>query len=91
MTTAPKVIFIDNSRRARIARLLTLAAWVLTFWSLGYFTGSSALQWVGVVVGLIGAIGWTTACLLREARDNEMTPDEARAWLDENYPAETAR
>ena len=59
---------------------------VTALWSMGYFAESPALQWVGVILALV--LIWSRAAnKMRKTMKFRMTPDEARRFLDEQYPA----
>lgn len=84
MMTDPKIILIHETWAEGAARDLTTFATVITFWSVGWFAESPALEWLGVACAV-----WFTfarAVRLLKKQKGGMTPDEARAWLDDAFP-----
>jgi hypothetical protein len=81
------IAYIHETWGQSFARDLTTVMTFIAFWSFGYFVGSAALEWVGVLLGGLLFVMRVTA-LLKRTTDSRMTPDEARAWLDKNFPQE---
>lgn len=77
--------YIIENWRQSAARDMTTAAIFLFLWSIGHFANSSALEWIGVVLGGLFTFVRVLA-VMRGAMESRMTPDEARAWLDKNFP-----
>lgn len=82
----PRVIFVQESLRVSILRDITTFATIAGLWSLGYFTGSSALEWVGAIIGLIVIVAKASRWMSSIQERGVMTAAQARAWLDENFP-----
>lgn len=79
-----KLILIHETIRQSYARDIGTFSTIVGLWSLGYFAGSPALEWVGVIMGII-AIFSRAASMMRNDKVR-MTPAQARAWLDANFP-----
>ncbi len=58
---------------------------IVGFWSLGYFTDSGGLQWLGVIMALF-VTALRILAMTSKRMKSRMTPDEARAWLDREFP-----
>lgn len=84
MTDTPRVILIRERLGESIASDLWTFMTIGGLWSLGYFAGSAALEWVGVIMGLVFIIGRGASKV--SGKSNFMTPDQARAWLDSEFP-----
>jgi hypothetical protein len=79
------VVLVHESLRESISRDISTAGIFLLLWSIGYFVGSAALEWIGIAIG--GFI--TVSSALRYFRGNlknRMTPAQAREWLDREFP-----
>lgn len=76
------VVFIHESVAQSFVRDAVTVAMFVGAMLLARATGSSALEWVSALCIMIVLIGKAA----KIARDSEKTPDEARAWLDENFP-----
>lgn len=82
------IALIHETLGQSIARDLSTAATFIGLWSLGYYAGSAALEWVGVVIA--GFILLSRAVLiLKGTVDKRMTPEQAREWLDKHFPPTT--
>lgn len=79
------VALIHETWRQSLARDLSTVATFLFLWSIGYMAGSSALEWVGAVLGCLILVSRAVA-LLKDMMDKRMTPQEAREWLNRNFP-----
>lgn len=79
------VAFIHETVRESIARDLSTVAIFVGLWSLGHYADSAALEWAGVVLAFIVVFGRAMA-VFKGTMDKRMTPDQARAWLDKNFP-----
>lgn len=79
------IAYIHETLGQSVARDLSTALTFLALWSFGHFVGSPALEWIGVLLGLLILFGRLIS-LAKSAIDKRMTPDEARAWLDERFP-----
>lgn len=79
------IAYIHETWGQSVARDLSTVLIFLALWSFGHFVGSAALEWIGILLGLLILFSRLTA-LLKKNTDNRMTPDEARAWLDERFP-----
>lgn len=79
------VAYIHETIGQSIARDLGTVAIFIVLWSFGYFIGSPALEWVGVLIGGMVVFGRAVA-MLKGNLDRRMTPDQAREWLDEHFP-----
>jgi len=82
------IALITESWRESVARDLSTAAIFLGLWSIGHYAESAALEWVGVLCGGLLVFGRAMA-LFKGTMDRRMTPDQARAWLDKNFPKES--
>jgi len=79
------IAYIHETWRESFARDFGTVASFLALWSAGHFAESAALEWVGVVLGCLFLFG-RGVHILRKTMDRRMTPDQARAWLDKNFP-----
>ncbi len=79
------VALLHETWRQSAARDLTTAATFVGLWSLGHWAGSSALEWVGVIIGFLALFARVDR-LLRGAMNKRMTPQQAREWLDREFP-----
>lgn len=79
------IALIHETWRESFARDLGTVAAFLLLWSVGHYAESAALEWVGIVLGFMLLIV-RAAQYLKRTVDRRMTPDQARAWLDENFP-----
>ena len=86
MTEETKLILIHETIGESIARDIGTYATVVAFWTLGYFAGSPALEWVGVVFGILCIAGRGMALFVKKHR-NRMSPAEAKAWLEQEFGA----
>ncbi len=78
------VLLHETWEQSAASDLITLATFV-ALWSLGYFADSAALEWIGVLLGLVFL--WLRVMrFLKRSTANRMTPDQARAWLDRRFP-----
>lgn len=66
---------------------VTLGGLMALPWFNHNYGGGSA--WIYAAIAILWIIG-LPAKIFRLAGDNQKTPDEARAWLDEHYPASRA-
>lgn len=80
-----KIVLIHETWAESFLRDATTVAAFLFLWSVGHFTESPAMEWVGVVIGC-GFLFARALALIDQKMKTRMTPDEARAWLDENFP-----
>lgn len=83
----PRIVLITETRREHIARDLSTVAIFILLWSLGHYAESAALEWAGVMCAFF-ILFHLAGELIRGQSKNSMTPDEARAWLDEEFPSE---
>ena len=84
MTDKPRIILVRERLGESIASDLWTAMTIGGLWSLGYFMGSPALEWVGAIMGLLLIVGRAASKV--SGKDKFMTPDQARAWLDSEFP-----
>ncbi len=86
MSDKPKIILIRERLRESLAKDAGGAVTIVALWSLGYFAESAALQWAGVIIAFM----WISVKALQRVKPaqdrNMMTPDQARKWLDVNFP-----
>lgn len=80
------IAFIHETARESLARDLGTGTMIVALWSLGAYADSAALEWCGVAMGLI-LISIKATAKLKGRIDSRMTPDQARKWLDENFPS----
>lgn len=88
MSGKTHVALIHETWRESAARDLTTVAVFVMLWLLGHFANSAALEWVGVLFGLV-FLFIRVLNFFKGTMDKRMTPDEARAWLDEKFPTPT--
>lgn len=86
--TKTHVAYICETWGQSAARDLTTVACFVGLWSLGYFVGSAALEWVGVLLGGLVLFARILSVFKRSV-DTRMTPAQARAWLDKHFPEAT--
>lgn len=79
------IALIHETWRESFARDLGTVASFLALWSVGHFADSAALEWVGVFLGAM-FLFFRVKRILRKTIGDRMTPDQARAWLDKNFP-----
>lgn len=77
--TDTEVIVIRESLGESIAKDVSSVAALTAAVSLGVWLESSAMQWIGGVLWIIAIV----SRLLRLLKDNRMSIEEARAFLDE--------
>lgn len=77
-----KVVLIRENWRESAARDVGTFVLIASLWSLGWYAGSSALEWIGVIFALVLILCRATTIF----KKRRMTPDEARAWLDREFP-----
>ena len=79
------ICLVHETWREKLAKDAITAASFIFLWSAGYFADSPALEWAGVAVG--GLVLFFRAVLAFKQRvDNNLTPDQAREWLDSEFP-----
>jgi hypothetical protein len=74
----PEVIIIRESVVASLVRDAGTVATFVSLMSIGVYLESTAMQWVGAVIGITTI--W--ARVMRFVRDNRMTTEQARQRLD---------
>ena len=84
--TEATIIFIREKEGSLFVRRLGLVCIIVGFWSLGYYAGSPALEWAGVVFGIITVFAFAAAFHNSAKERGRMTAAEARAWLDQEFP-----
>ena len=82
------VIMVTETWLESFARDFTTLAIFLAMWSVGYYAESPALQWAGVMLAMIVTFSRAMTLVKGKMQDSRMTPDEAREWLDRNFPRE---
>src|SRR6056297_859698 len=60
-------------------------ATVVGMWSLGFFVGSTALEWAGAFLGMMMVVAKAMSFRDKQIK-TRMTPSEAREWLDREFP-----
>lgn len=79
------VVYLHETVRESWARNMGTALTILALWSLGAYANSPALEWLGVFMAII-LIGAKIVARIKGAVDSRMTPDQAREWLDQQFP-----
>ncbi|WP_298981501.1 hypothetical protein [uncultured Roseibium sp.] len=79
MTQKHEIIIIDGRLAPSVMKSLTTFGLLTAMMGIGIIMDSSAFQWVAGVVGLI----WLIAKASINAKNSQMTLDQARAFLDE--------
>jgi len=79
------VALIHETLGQSLARDTSTVFTFIALWSFGWFVGSPALEWIGVILGMFFTF-FRALVLFKGTMDKRMTPDEARAWLDRNFP-----
>ena len=95
MTDTPQVkkhveiVIIRETLRDSIASDLCTFSMIVGCWSLGHFAESAALEWIGVLMG--GFMVVVKGIVKLSGKSARKTPEEAREWLNVNYPEEAGK
>jgi len=79
------VALIHETWRQSVARDLSTVFTFILLWSFGHYVESAALEWAGIIVGIMCLFARVLVASKRTL-DKRMTPDQAREWLDAKFP-----
>ncbi len=73
------IVIISERVRDSLAKDIGVFALFVSLIGIGWLIGSTALQWVGAIIGFITILAWAA----RIRKENRFTVSEARKRLDE--------
>jgi fatty acid desaturase len=87
MSKNAKIILIREGVKESIIKDTFTFAWLIAVIGAGAWLDSIVLQWVGLLFWVIFFLV-RLAAIVGNSASSTMTPDDARKWLDENYPTD---